>query len=172
MKKILSIFILVHILSTSFGQDVDIKSMVDSLRFLNVKSLDITADLYWRIIAKRKEAIPFLIEKLEDTTITNIYADCKKENLNVAEVSYEALKEIGDFPIFLITHIQFDVVQNGCWSFYNYFYNNGNKKEFQKLIKDWYLKEKKNYQAKKFSKKAFTESHKKYNIFRYYKWKG
>ena len=91
MKKLVLIIFTLHFLTISYGQNAEIKSMIDSLKYLKSDSLDCSADLYWRIIAKGNDVIPFLIDKLTDTTSTNIKSDCKKIKLNVVEVSYEAL---------------------------------------------------------------------------------
>ncbi|MCE3282840.1 MAG: hypothetical protein K0Q66_1577, partial [Chitinophagaceae bacterium] len=130
-----------------------------------------SAYLYLRIIANRYKSSPLLIEKLNDTNSTNIKSPCKTTRLNVAEVSYAALDEISSLPIFLITRIQFDVIHNECWNFYDYFYNNKNKKEFQRMVRDWYSKEKNNYKPKTISKKKQTDCQRKYKITKYWDWK-
>ena len=94
MKRLVATIFLLYNVSRSFGQVADIKSMVDSLQFLKATSLDCEADLFWRIIAKSDKAIPFLINKLNDTTETNISYKCKATKLNVGEVAYFALQEI------------------------------------------------------------------------------
>jgi hypothetical protein len=67
MKRLTATIFFIHCMAVSFGQNGAIKSMVDSLQYLKVDTLDCSADLYWRIIAKGDKAIPFLIEKLTDT---------------------------------------------------------------------------------------------------------
>jgi hypothetical protein len=158
-------------LTLSFGQNADIKSMVDSLQFLNADTLDCKADLYWRIIAKNEKVIPVLINKLSDSTETNISHPCKLTKLNVAEVAYFALQQIAFFPTFVITHIQFDFSYgNGCWSFFDYFFNNANKKHYQDLLRQWYDKNKMKFKAQKISKKNQTLCQKKFQINTYLKW--
>lgn len=170
MKRLIAITFFLHSLTLSFGQNADIKTMVDSLQYLKADTLDCSADLYWRIIGKGDKAIPYLINKLTDTSSTNIKSPCKKSNLNVGEISYSAMTEIAYFPMYLMTHIQFDVIHNDCWNFYDYFYKDENKKEFQKMVQDWYLKEKKNYKVKTISKKKLSDCQKKYKITKYYDW--
>jgi hypothetical protein len=170
MKRLTAITLFLHSLTLSFGQNAGIKTMVDSLQYLNPHTLNCSADLYWRIIAKGDKVIPFLIDKLTDITSTSISSPCKKTKLNVAEISYEALTEIAYFPMYLMTGIQFDIIHNDCWNFYDYFYKNENKKEFQKMVQDWYLKEKKNYKVKFISKKKLSDCKKKYKITKYYDW--
>jgi hypothetical protein len=146
--------------------------MVDSLKFLKGTTIDCSTDLYWRIIATGDKAIPFLIEKLNDTHPTNFKSGCKKTNLNVAEVAYAALTHIMYMPMYVMTHIQFDVIRDGCWSFYECFYNDINKIAFQKMVRDWYAKEKKNYRLKRIPKSEFNDCYKKFKIKKYLIWKG
>jgi hypothetical protein len=101
MKKIIATIFMFHCLTVSFGQSSVIKSMVDSLQYLKVDTLDCNASLYWRIVAKGDKAIPFLIDKLNDTTPTKISNSCKATKLNVGEVSYFALQQIAFFPALL-----------------------------------------------------------------------
>jgi hypothetical protein len=144
-------------MAVSFGQNGAIKSMVDSLQYLKVDTLDCSADLYWRIIAKGDKAIPFLIEKLTDTTQTNIKYHCKIARVNVGEVAQFALTQIAYFPAFLITKLQFDVIVidetgEGCWSFYDFFFINSNKARYQKDIREWYKGKSQNTKRKRFQK--------------------
>ena len=146
--------------------------MADSLKFIEADTFNCNADLYWRIIAKGKAAIPFLIEKLSDTTPTNIKYRCKKTRLNVGDVAHFALTEIAEFPIFLVTKIQFDVIAQDCWSFYDYLFVNANKNEYQKKVQEWYDKQKLNYKSKKTSRKDQTECQKLFDINTFHRWKG
>jgi hypothetical protein len=175
MKKLISTTLLVFSLTLSFGQKVDIKALVDSLQFIKADTFNCKADIYWRIVAQGKEAIPFLIDKLTDTTQTNIKYHCKKTKLNVGEVAQFALTDIAYFPAFLVTKMQFDVViidetGQGCWSFYDFLFINSNKTRYQKNVREWYDKEKAKYQAEKISKKRQTECQKQFGIDTYYRW--
>jgi hypothetical protein len=145
--------------------------MVDSIQYLKVDTLDCNASLYWRIVAKGENAIPILIEKLDDTTLTNISHKCKTTKLNVGEVAYFALQQIAFFPAYTITKIEFDVVYvNGCWSFFDYFFNNANKKNYKDLVRKWYFDNKFNFKEEKISKRRMTECQKVYNIGKYLRW--
>ncbi len=175
MKRLIATIFFIHSMAVSFGQNADIKSMVDSLQYLKADTLNCSADLYWRIVAKGDKAIPFLIDKLTDTTGTNIKYHCKKTRLNVGEVAQFALTQIGYFPAFLITKLQFDVIiideiGEGCWSFYDFFFINSNKVRYQRDIKKWYEKQKSKYKAEKISKTKQTECQKRFGIDTYYRW--
>jgi hypothetical protein len=176
MKRLIATFILIHYLTISFGQDTGIKKMVDSLHYLKADTLDCNTGLYWRIISKGEKAIPFLIDKLTDTTQTRVKYHCKKTRLNVGEVAQFALTQIADFPAFLVTKIQFDVILiddtgEGCWSFYDFFFINSNKPRYQKDVRNWYDKEKLKYKAEKISPKKRTACQIQYGISTYYRWK-
>ena|SRR5258705_10929407 len=146
--------------------------MVDSLKYLKHDTLDCKADLYWRIVAQGDKAIPFLIDKLNDTTQTNVSFHCKQSKLSVGELSYFALNQIGDFPAFTITHIQFDEIDNnGCWSFYEYFFNNDNKPSYQRLVREWFNNNGKKFKVQKISKKKQTNCQKQFNIHTHYRWR-
>lgn len=173
MKKTITTFFLLHYLILSFGQTSNINSMIDSLPYLKTDTLDCSATLYWRIIAQKEKAIPYLIDKLNDTTLTNISYNCKAIKLNVGEVAYFALQQIADFPAFVITHIRFDVFyRNGCWSFFDYFFNNANKKHYQDLVNRWYSSNKTKFKTKKISRKNMTQCQRLYQIDKYLKWTG
>lgn len=143
-------------------------SLISKLPSMKTDTLDCSADVYWKIIKRGKESIPLLIESLTDTTMTNIYNRCKKGNLNVGEVSYLALEEIADFPAFVVTHIQFDVISDGCWSFTDYLYDNKNKPEYQKMVRTFYQPN--SYVFKKYKKSELTDCYKMYGIEGEYEW--
>jgi hypothetical protein len=171
MKRLIVNLLLFHSLTLSFGQNTDIKLMVDSLQFLKADSLNCKADLYWRIVSRGEKAIPFLIDKLNDTTLTNITHNCKASKLNVGEVGYFALQQIAFFPAFVITHIEFDVIYgNGCWSFFDYFFNNSNKKHYQDLVRQWYNDNKTKFKPQKISKKNQTTCQKQFHIDTFLMW--
>ena len=49
---------------------------------------------FWSIVRLKDKAIPFLIEKLDDTTTTSVAVPQKSYNYKVADISYLILKEI------------------------------------------------------------------------------
>ena len=172
MKNIITIIISFNCFTLSFGQSQNIKLMVDSLRYLEADTLDCRANLYWRIISKGEKAIPFLIDKLSDTTQSNVSFACKSARLNVGEISYFALNQIGYFPAFTITHIQFDYTDdNGCWIFYEYLFNNENKTKYQTLVKEWFARNQSKFHRQKIRKKKQSPCQKHYGINTYLKWR-
>jgi len=172
MKRFsIAAFLLLNI-TLSFGQNETAMSMVDSLKYLMADSLDCKADLFWRIVAQGDKSIPFLIAKLTDTTPTNVRFHCKKGKLNVAEVAQCALTNIADFPASAVMHAQFDVIDDeGCWSFYEFFFMNSNKHRYQDSVRAWYSRERPKYKVVKVPKSELDECRLKYGIDTYYRWK-
>ncbi len=175
MKKIISATLLLFSVTISYGQKVDIKAMIDSLQFSRADTFNCKAEIYWRIVSQGKEAIPLLIDKLTDTSLTNFRFHCKKTKLNVGEVAHFLLNEIAYFPAFLVTKIQFDTFELDetgqlCWSFYNFLFINSNKPRYQKSVREWYDQEKAKYKAIKISNKDQTECQKQFRIDTYYRW--
>ena len=143
-------------------------SLISELCYMKTDTLDCSADVYWKIIKRGKEYIPLLIEGLTDTTKTNIYNYCKKGKLNTGEVCYFALEEIAEFPAYVVTHIEFDLITDGCWNFYEYLYDNKNKPEYQNMVKSFYSNN--SYQFNSYAPSELSDCHKKYNITGKYKW--
>lgn len=173
MKKLFITIAVFNITILLHGQNPAVKAMIDSLKYLQADTLDCSADLYWRIIAQGDKAIPFLIDKLTDITKTNIRFRCKSSTLNVGEVAYFALTEIADFPAFSVTHIQFDVFNiKRCWNFYDFLFNNANKRWYKTVVLSWYNKEKQNYKPERIALKNQSACQKVFGVTTYYKWKG
>lgn len=169
-KKILISILSLLTAYDTIAQTNDPKILVDSLKHLKEDTIDCNTDLYWRIIAIGKDAIPPLIDKLTDTSLTNVRWQCKKEKLNVGEIAQLALVEIAYFPAAKITQWQFDIIENGCWNFYDYFFNNKNKVHYQNLIKVWYQEQFQNYRAIEIPQKKLSACRLKYNLIKYYEW--
>jgi hypothetical protein len=172
MKIFSCVMLFIFSKSFSYGQKNDIKALVDSLQFIKADTFNCNADIYWRVVAQGRKAIPYLIEKLTDTTATNIKYRCKKTTLNVGEVAHFALEDIAYFPTALVTHIQFDLVDiKRCWNFYSDFlFINSKKTRYQKCVRDWYAAENKKYKAVKIPKIRQTTCQRKYGINTYYRW--
>ncbi|MBP6720978.1 MAG: hypothetical protein KA239_01555 [Bacteroidia bacterium] len=137
---------------------------------MKAENLDCSADIYWRIIQRGQASIPLLIESLTDTTMTPVYDPCKKGNLNVGEIAYFALAELAEFPAYAVTQIQFDVIdKNGCWSFFDFLFENHNKKEYQKKVMEFYASNK--FVFHSFDASELNACRKKYHITGKLQWK-
>jgi hypothetical protein len=109
---ILTLCIIASVLTT-FGQTNPIKLQIDSLKYLKGDPFECSS-ITWRIIANKKEAIQYLIDNLSNSTKTQSTDKCKKTNLTVGDISFLTLKRILPLPLFSVTGMQFDVIQDGC----------------------------------------------------------
>lgn len=145
--------------------DDNIKKNDFVLKLSNLKSgnLDCSVKEYWELISKGKKSIPLLIENISDTTMSDVYNDCKKERLNVGELSFFALNEIVELPIYKITKIQFCVFDDqNCWSFYDYLFDNSKKIKLQTDLRNYFLKSKLIF--KEYHKSEINDCMKKYSV--------
>lgn len=148
-------------------------SLIAGLREMNAEKLDCNAESYWKIIQQGEKVIPVLIECLTDNSPTAVYNECKKGKLTAGEVCYFALEELADFPTYIITQQQFDLVVNDCWNFYDYFFDPKNRNEYQKKVRDFYnANHTSNYKFKAFTKKELTDCRKKFKITGRFVWKS
>jgi len=178
LKKLLLLSCLSLHTIAGFSQANAICKLTDSLQYVTGDSIGCESSIFWRIVAKGEAAIPYLIDKLTDTTLTPVKHHCKTTPLNVGELAYFALVEIADFPAFMVTRIQFDVITidestgKYCWTFYDFLFLNRNKARYQKNMRDWYAREKKEYKKIVIPPRKRTGCQKKYGIGTYYRWRG
>lgn len=168
MTKFISVLILLLLLSKlTIGQTNSIILKIDSLKYLDQQPFTCNS-VFWRVAATGKDAIPFLIDKLEDTTQTQVSLTCKKTNVKFGDICYEVLTEILNIPLFYITEHQFDMIdQYGCQQgVYNYIDNN--RQKFKSQILDYYDKYKLNLKFIYYDKEYKNECKLENNIYGYY----
>jgi hypothetical protein len=100
--------------------------------------------LFWVIIEEKKDIIPFLIEKLDDTTKTVAEVPNFGGYYTVADVSYSAIQKIihGIPTIDLVTELSTSNVrlETGYGVYWSYVRDNlTNRKAFKSKIKEWYF---------------------------------
>jgi len=95
---------------------------------------------FWNVVTLKMEAVPLLIDKLDDTTLTEAVVPLFGYLHTVADVAYVALVEIiHGLPTFELLGVPFD--QEGCgycsyWQHVNE--NIENRMAFKKAVKQWY----------------------------------
>lgn len=136
---------------SSFGQN-DVKEKIDRLKYVEHMPYICIAytkcgdELFWDVVKLKDKGIPFLIEKLNDSTETKAGVVLFGGNYSVADIAYVALKEIiHGIPTFELLGTEFN--QNGCgncnyWDFLRKEYQN--RLNFKLAVKKWYHKNKKN----------------------------
>lgn len=150
-----------------FAQKVELKKNIDNIQKADIHYFECNST-YWKIVVAKKDAIPLLIEKLDDVTLTNANNKCKTGNLRVGDIAYLALTQILNLPLFEITKQQFDVIEtNGCQAFvFDYIENN--RPQFKKAVKNYYIKNKSKFKLKKFNPKSLNKCQKENKIFGYF----
>ena len=168
MTKLLSIFFIIIFGSTQIvGQTSNIKFQVDSLQYLKQQPLACNP-IYWRVVAAGQDAIPFLIDKLDDTTLIQTSLTCKATNVKVGDICFEALTEIFNIPLFYVTHQQFDFIdQYGCQQGV-FTYLDSNRQKFKSQILAYYDKYKTELKYIRYDKNYKNDCKKKYKVFGYY----
>ncbi len=96
--------------------------------------------LFWRAVKGRQAIIPWLIDKLDDTTCTAVFVPNFGGYYTVADVAYVALQEIvAGIPTFKLLGVKFDQKGCGYCSYYRYLRKNiRNRKRFEKAVRKWY----------------------------------
>jgi len=168
MKNLVTILIILTCSSALVaGQTNGVVYKIDSLQYLKEQPFACNS-VYWRVVATGKDAIPFLIDKLDDTTHTQISLTCKKANVKFGDICYQALTEIFNIPLFYVTQQQFDLIdQYGCQQGVLTYLNN-NRQKFKSQILSYYNKYKTELKFIHYSKDYKNDCKKKYKIFGYY----
>ncbi len=150
MKTTLKLICLLFCCNIVLGQNnLAIKKQVDSIRYLKGDAAFDCNSVIWRIIARKKEAVPYLITLISDNTPIPVYYRCKRGNMKVGDMAFYVLDEIVSVPKYLVTGEQFDVYYGGCQSGV-YDYIDENRLRFQRQVREWYLRYEKEFVRDKF----------------------
>ncbi|WP_445749328.1 hypothetical protein [Polaribacter sp.] len=135
---------------SSFSQN-EIKEKIDSLLYVEkmpyiceegfTKCGD---ELFWNTVKLKEKAIPFLIEKLNDSTKTKAEVVLFGKNYSVADIAYVALEEIiHGIPTFELLGTEFDQDDCGYCEYWNFLRKDyQNRLNFKVAVKNWYNKNK------------------------------
>jgi hypothetical protein len=150
----------------------EIKNM--PYRILNYKGSKITSvswscgdSLYWQIVKLGKDAIPFLIKKTQDSTVTDIKIPCRAGKLTVGTMAFMALDDIISIPYSLVFESQWDACEIDCDFGYPMgileFINENPEEAHDKLVK-WYDKYGQNIRREALKGTYQADCQKKYGI--------
>lgn len=165
MKQLIKLYFTTLVILTTlntFGQTDLLKSQVDSLKYLNGAPFDCNS-VTCRIISNKKEVIQLLIDKLDDTTLTNATDKCKTASLRVGDIAYLTLKRILPLPFFAVTGMQCDVIKDGC-QIGVFEYIESNRPKFKGQVQAYYDKKKDNLKWKQLDSNHLTPCYIKNNI--------
>src|ERR1051326_3531609 len=155
MCRCIPLFVFFYILSVKQGPAQDIRSQVDSLRYLGTDAFSCQS-VFWRIVARGKGAVPYLLDKISDTTVTNATYKCKNGFLRVGDLAYLALDNIIPLPFMAVTGMQCDVIESGCPPGV-FEYIEGNREKFKKQIADWDNRKQKKFRWVKYKNSEITD---------------
>ena len=95
---------------------------------------------FWTVVIEKENIIPYLIDKLNDTTKTTAIVQNFGGQWTVADIAYSALREIIiDIPTFELIGVPFD--DNGCGycAYWNHLREDlTNRQNFKKNLNKWY----------------------------------
>jgi|SRR5690554_5009374 hypothetical protein len=147
-----SYFLIVFLTFTLIGcgQEIKIsqKNLINNLKEIeNLPYLpELSGDsIFWAVVKEGLNIVPLLIEKLDDTTITNAIVPNFGGFYTVADISNEIIATIiKDIPITEFV-VKSDSTSGGYWYYWDYVRADiENRKLYKKKVKNWYQKNKSN----------------------------
>ena len=150
MKNLVYVLIILPLFI--FGQ-TDYQKQVDSIKF--VKEMPYICEygiadkifnsgcgdnLYWDVVKLKDKVIQLLIDKLEDTTITEAYVPNFGGYYTTADIAFVALEEIiHDIPTFELLGVKYDEKGCGYCVYWQHLRKKiKNRKKFKKEVQKWY----------------------------------
>lgn len=150
MKSILTLQLL---LFTSFGfcqtNAVEKLRDISNMPYIcrtNIGDLGCGQADFWRIVEFKLDAIPHLIEKIDDTTSTSALVPNYGGYYTVGDIAFNAIEEIiVDIPTFELLGIAFDSSDCGYCSYWKHLRSNiENRTLFKSHLEDWFTRNKDN----------------------------
>jgi hypothetical protein len=135
---------------------------VDSLKYIRQNTFDCNS-VTWRIIANKKEAIPYLIDKINDTTITLAKDKCKKTAYRVGDLAYLTLTKILPLPFSTITGFQPAAAKDDC-QIEIFEYIEVNREKFKARVQYYYNTKKDNLKWVPIHSNHLTPCQRKNNV--------
>jgi len=145
--------ILIFIPTLTIAQ-VDNRKLVDSLKYVTDMpyiceserpyAIGCGSEIFWKAVQRKEIIIPFLIDKISDSTTTKAYVPNFGGQYAVGDIAYFALAEIIDgIPTFELLRVKFDKHGCGFCSYWNYLRSDiRNRERFEKSVRKWYKKNK------------------------------
>jgi hypothetical protein len=178
MKTLLFILLLSLTQTGVEGQDTALLNRLTELSIVKNIPFDDCNKLYkvcgdeliWQIVKFGKPAIMPLIDKISDTSYSNVkFKDYDKIiTLRTGDIAFICLTQIVFVPVAVISKMQFDVVLCGGYQayFFTYLSNYLNRLKFQKQMKEYYGKTKLKWE--KDDNSFLDDCKRKHGIFGHY----
>jgi len=149
MKGLLIIAVGLNILSC-YAQDSELNLKTDNLKQITTMPYnpELSGDsLFWVVVKEGMTAVPYLIDKLDDTTMTEASVANFGGNYTVADIAYEAiLIIIQGLPTLEFAEDPLNPEpRDGYWGYWNYTRRSyENRVKFKNRVNEWYTKNKGN----------------------------
>jgi len=127
------------------AQNTKLIEKADNLKFIKAMPYNpqLSGDsIYWVVIIEGLDIVPYLIEKLDDTTSTEAIVPNFGGQYAVADIAYEAISTIiHEIPIKEIIETSDSSKQTGgYWFYWNYVNESiSNRIKLKEFVNDWYL---------------------------------
>ena len=151
MRNVIFTQVVIAIIFFSCSAQGNLKSKVENLKEINEMPYipEFSGDsVYWIAVKEKLLVVPYLIEKLDDTTATNASVPNFGGNYTVADISYQVLSDIiHGMPTkqFVDTTNLKTLSLGGYWYYWEYVRSSyDNRKQFKQRIKSWFLENKRN----------------------------
>ena len=128
------------------------------------KMLDASAESFWQVVAAGKNAIPLLLDMLDDNRPTSAMNDCKTSYLTVSELAYLALNEIADFPFSSNSDKSDDLILSDCGHFQQKWKQPANALNLQRMLSDYYTENEPAFELKPLAENESSSFKKKYGV--------
>mgnify|MGYP005988473985 CR=1 FL=1 len=125
----------------------------------NAKKLDASAVYFWQVVAAGKNAVPHLLEMLDNNRQTGVMDKCKTSYLTVSELAYLALNEIAEFPV-----VQNEGVLSSCGQFKKKWRQPENANNLSLMLGDFYETNKEKYKFMPLADASDSAFKKKYGV--------
>lgn len=144
MKKIILIIIVIINFSSCHAQDNDLGIKVDNLKHVETMPYipELSGDsLFWTVVKEGIDIVPYLIQKLDDTTKTDASVENFGGTYTVADVAYRAVSEIiKDLPTLEFAEdTNNPEPRDGYWGYWNYTRRSfENRIKFKDRVSEWF----------------------------------
>jgi hypothetical protein len=102
--------------------------------------------IIWEVVSLGKDAIPFLIEMIKDSSDAKVTIECSVNGTRVGDLAFLVLEQIVNIPLAQVTGTQFCTVTD-CGGFFMadgvFYLLAENRSQFSAQINRWYTQSKK-----------------------------
>jgi hypothetical protein len=138
------------IIQNLYSQDIDLSKKISEIEKIKAVPFVIDSQMcndcgdrrIWEIVRGGRKSIPMLLNKISDTTISQIvyHEFTDSIRLRVGDIAYIILEQISFIPTYKITDLEFDVMVHCGYQmgFFDYLGSYKSRLKFQKQLKNYF----------------------------------